>query len=108
MLVGEAVAKHKRHLGKGGKLALVAGIVAALGAVAAYFVKRSAPQDDPWATPLQDPYVPPAGVDSTPAATPEDAAGVAAADSTELLDGSGELSGTGQEDGERREPGQPA
>ena len=106
VLVGEAVAKHKRHLGKGGKLALVAGILAALGAAAAYFVKRSAPQDDPWAVPLQDPYVPPAGVDSTPAATPEDAEGVAAADSTQLLDGSGEVGGTGQEDGERREPGQ--
>jgi len=109
VLVGEAVAKHKRHLGKGGKLALVAGILAALGAAAAYFVKRSAPQDDPWAVPLQDPYVPPAGVDSTPAVTPEDAEaaeGVAAADSTQLLDGSGEVAGTGQEDGERREPGQ--
>ena len=108
VLVGEAVAKHKRHLGKGGKLALVAGILAALGAAAAYFVKRSAPQDDPWATPLQEPYVPPAGVDSTPAATPEDAEGVAAADGTQLLDGSGDVSGTGQEDGERREPGQQA
>ena len=108
VLVGEAVAKHKRHLGKGGKLAVVAGIVAVLGAAAAYFVKRSAPQDDPWATPLPDPYVPPAGVDSTPAAAPEDAAEVTTADSTELLDGSGELSGTGQEDGERREPGQQA
>ncbi len=108
VLVGEAVAKHKRHLGKGGKLALVAGLLAALGAAAAYFVKRSAPQDDPWAVPLQDPYVPPAGVDSTPAATPEDAQGVAAADSTQLLDGSGEAAGTGQEDGERREPGQQA
>jgi hypothetical protein len=109
VLVGEAVAKHKRHLGKGGKLALVAGVLAALGAAAAYFVKRSAPQDDPWAVPLQDPYVPPAGVDSTPAATLEDAAaGVTEADSTQLLDGSGEVSGTGQEDGERREPGQPA
>ena len=108
VLVGEAVAKHKRHLGKGGKLALVAGVLAALGAAAAYFVKRSAPQDDPWAVPLQDPYVPPAGVDSTPAATLEDAAGVTEADSTQLLDGSGEVSGTGQEDGERREPGQQA
>jgi len=108
VLVGEAVAKHKRHLGKGGKLALVAGILAALGAAAAYFVKRSAPQDDPWAVPLQDPYVPPASVDSTPAATPEDAEGVAAADGTQLLDGSGDVSGTGQEDGERREPGQQA
>ena len=108
VLVGEAVAKHKRHLGKGGKLALVAGLLAALGATAAYFVKRSAPRDDPWAVPLQDPYVPPAGVDSTPAATPEDAEGVAAADSTQLLDGSGEVAGTGQEDGERREPGQQA
>ena len=108
MLVGEAVAKHKRHLGKGGKVALVVGIVAALGAAAAYFVKRSAPQDDPWATPLQDPYVPAGGRRLHPAATPEDAAGVTAADSTQLLDGSGEVAGTGQEDGERREPGQPA
>ena len=72
VLTGEAVAKQKRSLGVGGKVGkvgLIVGLVAIVGAAAAYFVKKSAPKEDPWATPLQDPYVAPAaGVDSTLAA----------------------------------------
>ncbi len=105
VLTGEAVAKQKRSLGKGGKVALIVGLVAIVGAAAAYFVKRSAPKEDPWAIPLQDPYVPPAGVDSTPAPPPRTLR-ARRGRQRERLDGSGEVAGTGQEDGERREPGQ--
>ena len=101
VLTGEAVAKQKRSLDRGtvGKVGLIVAIVAALGAAAAYFVKKSAPKEDPWATPLQEPYVAPAApVGASPAATPEDAAGAAT-----LGD---QLDAVPQEDGEQREPGQ--
>lgn len=101
VLTGEAVAKQKRSLDRGtvGKVGLIVAIVAALGAAAAYFVKKSAPKEDPWATPLQEPYVAPAApVDASLAATPEDAAGAAT-----LGD---QLDAVAQEDGEQREPGQ--
>jgi hypothetical protein len=115
VLTGEAVAKQKRSFGLGGKVGLIVGIVAIVGAAAAYFVRKSTPKDDPWATPLQDPYVAPAvGVDSTLAATPDDAAGTAVAG--DELDGLGSstlgadtgnpLDSTVSEDGEHREPGQ--
>jgi hypothetical protein len=116
VLTGEAVAKQKRSLsvgGKVGKVGLIVGLVAIVGAAAAYFVKKSAPKEDPWATPLQDPYVAPAaGVDSTLAATPEDAAGTAViGDEPDGLGGSTlgadtSLDGIVSEDGEPREPGQ--
>jgi hypothetical protein len=114
VLTGEAVAKQKRSLGVGGKVGLIVGLVAIVGAAAAYFVKRSAPKEDPWATPLQDPYVAPAaGVDST-LVTPEDAAGTAViGDELDGLGGStlgadtgNPLDSTLSEDGEPREPGQ--
>ena len=72
VLTGEAVAKQKRSLDRGtvGKVGLIVAIVAALGAAAAYFVKKSAPKEDPSATPLQEPYVAPAApVGASPAAT---------------------------------------
>ena len=114
VLTGEAVAKPKRSLGVGGKVGLIVGLVAIVGAAAAYFVKKSAPKEDPWATPLQDPYVAPAvGVDSTLAATPGDAAGTAVIG--DELDGLGDstlgadtpLDSTISEDGEPREPREP-
>ena len=114
VLTGEAVAKQKRSFGVSGKVGLIVGLVAIVGAAAAYFVKKSAPKEDPWATPLQDPYVAPAvGVDST-LATPEDAADTAVAG--DELDGLGSstlgadtgnpLDSTVSENGEQREPGQ--
>ncbi len=117
VLTGAAVAKQKRSLGVGGKVGkvgLIVGLVAIVGAAAAYFVKKSAPKEDPWATPLQDPYVAPAaGVDST-LVTPEDAAGTAViGDELDGLGGSTlgadtgtPLDGSPSEDGEHREPGQ--
>jgi hypothetical protein len=117
VLTGEAVAKQKRSLGVGGKIGkvgLIVGLVAIVGAAAAYFVKKSAPKEDPWATPLQDPYVAPAGVDSSLAATPEDAASTAVigdeldgvGGSTLGADADSALDSTVSEDGEPREPGQ--
>ncbi|GMA21560.1 hypothetical protein MM440_06285 [Arsenicicoccus piscis] len=42
---------------KGGKGLIFLGLVAAAAAVALTVYKRTAPKDDPWATPLADPYV---------------------------------------------------
>jgi hypothetical protein len=115
VLTGAAVAKPRRSLGMGGRIGLVVGLVAIVGAAAAYFAKKSAPKEDPWATPLQDPYVAPAaGVDSTLADTPGDAAGTAViGDELDGLGGStlgadtgNPLDSTASEDGEPREPGQ--
>jgi hypothetical protein len=115
VLTGAAVAKQKRSFGVGGKVGLIVGLVAIVGAAAAYFVKKSAPKEDPWATPLQDPYVAPAaGVDST-LATPEDATDAALLGGDELNGAGGStlgadtgnpLDSTLPEDGEHREPGQ--
>jgi hypothetical protein len=38
---------------------LTLGLLSAAGAGVAAFMKKSAPKDDPWATPLEDPYVAP-------------------------------------------------
>jgi len=63
VLAGDSVARPKRSKGK---ILLVLGLLAAAGAAVAAFLKKSAPEDDPWATPLADPYVAPAtGRDST-------------------------------------------
>ncbi|WP_091762351.1 hypothetical protein [Pedococcus cremeus] len=56
VLKGESVAKPKH---RGGKVLITLGILAALAAAAAAFFKRSAPREDPWATPLGDTYTAP-------------------------------------------------
>ena len=62
VLKGEAVAKPRRK----GKMLLTLGILAAAAAAAAVVFKKSAPREDPWATPLEDPYTAPgAGREST-------------------------------------------
>jgi hypothetical protein len=58
VISGDAVASPKRK-GKKGKIMLILGLLSATGAGAAAFMKKSAPKDDPWATPLEDPYVAP-------------------------------------------------
>jgi hypothetical protein len=60
VISGEAVAtpKHKKKC----RVMLALGLLGAVAAGAAAFMKRSAPKDDPWATPLAEPYVaPPSG-----------------------------------------------
>lgn len=54
---GDAVATPKRK--KKGKVMLTLSLLGAAAAGAAAFVKKSAPKDDPWATPLEDSYVAP-------------------------------------------------
>jgi len=54
---GNAVASPKGK--KRGKVLMIFGLLSAAAAGAAAFMKRSAPKDDPWATPLEDPYVAP-------------------------------------------------
>ncbi|MHB1475937.1 MAG: hypothetical protein ACYCV4_20375 [Dermatophilaceae bacterium] len=51
---GDAVASPKRK--KRGRVLMTLGLIGAAGAAATAFLKKSAPKDDPWATPLTDPY----------------------------------------------------
>jgi len=55
VISGNAVASRKGK--KKGRVLLALGLVAATGAAAMAFMKKSAPKDDPWTTPLADPYV---------------------------------------------------
>src|SRR5689334_8150197 len=55
VLKGDAVAKKS---GRKGKFLIGLGVLAALGAAFAAF-RKSAPREDPWATPLDDPYTAP-------------------------------------------------
>ena len=57
VISGGAVAapKHKKK----GRVLLILGLLAAAAAGVAAFMKKSAPKDDPWATPLTDTYVAP-------------------------------------------------
>lgn len=57
VISGDAVAspKHKKR----GRVLMTLGLFGAAAAGAAAFMKKSAPKDDPWATPLADPYVAP-------------------------------------------------
>ena len=78
---GDAVAAPKRK--KRGRVLMTLGLLGAAGAAVTSFLKKSAPKDDPWATPLTDPYIAPSngrhsGLDSPDAnlttSTPEKAA----------------------------------
>lgn len=57
VISGDAVASPKRK--KRGRVLMTLGLFGAAAAGAAAFMKKSAPIDDPWATPLADPYVAP-------------------------------------------------
>ncbi|HEY8620093.1 MAG TPA: hypothetical protein VIM01_08460 [Dermatophilaceae bacterium] len=57
IISGDAVAS-RRHK-KWRKVVLTLGLLSAAGAAVAALMKKSAPKDDPWATPLEDPYVAP-------------------------------------------------
>lgn len=78
---GDAVATPKRK--KRGRVLMTLGLLGAAGAAVTSFLKKSAPKDDPWATPLTDPYIAPSngrhsGLESPDAnqtgSTPEKAA----------------------------------
>ncbi|GAB79084.1 hypothetical protein SAMN05421595_2945 [Austwickia chelonae] len=71
VLKGDAVvAPKRRKRGFGSSLLAAAGIVAVAGVIAWYVNKKAAEQDDPWARPLADPYVPPTeGRESTMSAS---------------------------------------
>ena len=58
VISGDAVATPKPRKKKG-RVLLTLGLVGAAVAAANAFMKKSAPKDDPWATPLADPYVAP-------------------------------------------------
>ncbi|MEO8555363.1 MAG: hypothetical protein ABI474_01730 [Actinomycetota bacterium] len=76
---GDAVATPKRK--KRGKVMLTLSLLGAAAAGAVAFVKKSAPKDDPWATPLEDSYIAPSNgrhakvepLHSTDTAAPADA-----------------------------------
>ncbi|MEP7017400.1 MAG: hypothetical protein ABI899_05195 [Actinomycetota bacterium] len=72
ILSGDATATPKRK--KKGRLLLILGLLGAAAAGVATFMKKSAPKDDPWATPLADSYVAPStGRHSSVAAVDETA-----------------------------------
>lgn len=57
VISGDAVATRKRK--KKGPVLLTLGLLAGAAAAAVAFLTKSAPKDDPWATPLADAYVAP-------------------------------------------------
>ena len=86
VLSGDAVAsaKHKKK----GRVLLILSVLAGTTAAAMVFLKKSAPKDDPWTTPLADRYVSPPTV-RHPAAAPDDEVTATAATEphvTEVLD----------------------
>lgn len=89
-LKGEKAPKKKSGGVVSGLLTTV-GILGAAVGLAWFFNKKNAEQDDPWARPLADPYVPPtSGADAspaTPATTPAMASPDAPADAAPVVDG---------------------
>ncbi len=83
VISGDAVASPKRK--KKGRVLLTLGLFAAAAAAAGAFMKKSAPKDDPWATPLADPYVAPSAGRHSSVAPVKDA--TAEANGTEPADG---------------------
>jgi len=83
VISGDAVASRK---GKKGRVFLVLGLVSASAAAVVAFMKRSAPKDDPWTTPLADPYVPPSNGQHSRIAPVEPGVEVAAAGSEIIAD----------------------
>ena len=75
VITGDATAS-TRH--KKGRVMLILGVLAATAAATMAFLKKSAPKDDPWTTPLADRYVPPP-TDRHPAAAPDEEATTTAA-----------------------------
>ena len=55
VISGDAVAAPKRK--KRGRVLMTLGLLGAAGAAVSAFLKKSAPKDDPWSTPLEDPYL---------------------------------------------------
>ena len=56
VMSGDAVASPK-HKNKGWVLLAALGVLASTAAAVVAFMKKSAPRDDPWATPIAEPYV---------------------------------------------------
>ena len=69
VISGDASATPKRK--KKGRVLMILGLLTAAAAGVAAFMKNSAPKDDPWATPLSDPYVPPSAGRHSGTATEE-------------------------------------
>jgi hypothetical protein len=87
VISGDAVAKPKHT--KKRRALMVLGLLGAAAAGAAAFMKQSAPKDDPWATPLAEPYVAPSSSRRSGVAQDGDAAlASASADtgSSEIID----------------------
>ena len=85
VISGDAVASPKRK--KKGRVLLILGLFGAAAAGAMAFMKKSAPKDDPWATPVADPYVAPStGRHSSVAPVKDTTDEAASADATDLAD----------------------
>jgi len=83
VISGDAVASPR---GRRGRVFLVLGLFTASAAAVVAFMKRSAPKDDPWTTPLADPYVAPSNGQHSRIAPVEPGVEVAAAGSEIIAD----------------------
>jgi hypothetical protein len=84
VISGDAVASPK---GRKKRLLLVLGLIGAAGAAAMTLMKKSAPKDDPWTTPLADPYgAAPNGRHSASSAVDETPAAATAEPGTPIVD----------------------
>lgn len=83
VISGEAVASRK---GRKGRVFLALSLVTASAAAVVAFMKKSAPKDDPWTTPLADPYVAPSNGQHSKVAPVEDGVELAAAGSEIIAD----------------------
>jgi hypothetical protein len=95
VISGDAVAAPK---GRMKRLLLVLGALVAAGAAAFAFMKNSAPKDDPWTTPLADPYVATPNGRTSAAPVVDDA--MAAATESEVIDPRDETGTLSASDGE--------
>jgi len=82
VISGDAVATPK---GKKGRVLLAFGLLTAAAAAVTTFMKKSAPKDDPWTTPLADPYVTPNGRHSGSVSAVDEAAATTRTES-EIID----------------------
>jgi hypothetical protein len=78
VISGDAIASPKHA--KKSRVLLTLGVLAAAAGAAMAFLKKSAPMDDPWTTPLATPYVAPSADRRSPAALVEEETATTAAE----------------------------
>jgi len=87
VITGDAVASPK---GRKGQILMALGLLSAIAAAAMTLMKRSAPKDDPWTTPIAEPYVPASNGWQSPASKVGEPIATATTES-EIIDPLGEV-----------------